>query len=247
MSELDFNRFTESSRMVAIVAPLNCSTEKVAIEINLEFKKNQIERDANIIVTDMVTPDLDADILIIFETDRTNFSDLHHTKVMAMDHPPRKICFVVGFGTDRVKFQQLSIYKIPLLYASFMEIPLNVSLKMYHVDKMQDNMELKGYSRCMEERCPIEEQNYVQSDSINNYTVGIYHISNDLSLKLIRRIMSGGGSATKEIFAYYSEYNHGDFDLVKAEFEMKMEIFKHLKETCNTYVVERNTRLYVVN
>ena len=240
MDDISIKTFLDMYRMSAVVAPLNSNTK----DIGSQIKKQLNER---VILIDEITDNIDADTIIIYETEKTDFSKLHHSHIMSLDHPPLKICIIIGFGTEPKKFSQLRFYDISLVYASFAEVPVSISLKIYPQTEMENNKQLMGYDQCQTEYCTRDKRSYTRGDKFVDLTVGIFHISSNLNIKFIKTIMEAGGEPVKQIFGYYNDKNKTEFENVQYYLEENMFTFNRLKDTANTFIIMKNGILTVVN
>ena len=233
--EKPLNIFTDMYRLCAIVAPLNVSTKKLA-----EFLSHRFERCE---MTDVVSKDINTEVLILYETDRTDFSLLHHSVLMKLKNPPNKIVVVLGFGTKTDKFLELVKYPISLVYALFCEVKTSLTIQLNPISFMADNLALMGANSCENDSCKGKDRSFVDNGQYNDLTAGVLHFSNGLTSKVLRKILITGGN--KRVFGYFDDYNEASFRKVKTDFDESMEIYLRLKSTCNSYLIMEGDNLVV--
>lgn len=227
--------FTDMYRLCVIVAPLNVTTKKLAGFILPRFERCKM--------TDVVTDDIDTDVLIIYETDRTDFTMLHHSVIMSLENPPNKIIVIVGFGIKTQKIQELAIYPVALIYALFCEVQTSLSIQLHPISFMADNLILTGINSCEANSCKKEDRSFVDDGQYSDLTAGVLHFSNSLTMKAIRRILVTGGN--KRIFGYFDDYTESSFRRVKSNFDEDMETYIRLKSTCNSYLIMEGDNLVI--
>lgn len=222
--------FTDMFRLSAIVAPLNVTTKKLAGFLAHRFESCK--------VTDVVDDDFQSDVLILYETKRTDFSMIHHSVIMSMEHPPSKIIIVVGFGTKISKFQELSIYPIALIYGLFCENKTSMTIQLYPISHMADNLILTGSGKC-----DSNSGSFVDNGLYHDISVGTLHFSSGLTIKALKSALVTGGD--KKVFGYFNEYNESHFEKTKEVFEETMQLYRKMRDTCNSYIILEGDELVV--
>jgi len=229
----NLNSFLDMYRFTIVVCPLNVSTEQVAKHV-----KHYIS--GEVIVKNNID-DVSCDTLLIYETDETKLDMLLPGVVQ---NPPKRICLFVGFETHLNQITDLSQFQIPIIFASFCEIQSKLSIKLYPVKSLYNNILLTSSDKCNLEQCNVREfmktgnTDHLDDDSIyvddgNHYnmdTATTLHLVNNVSLKLLKRLMNNGN---KNVYVYYDDFTEVKYRDIIAKYEMLLSEYINLRITCN--------------
>lgn len=234
--EKSLDIFLDMYRFVIIACPLNVTNKQVARHI-----KGYLSGTCHIV--DNIHSDINVDTLIICETKQTNMDDITRDNILSLPNPPKRICIVVGLGTNIRTMIELSDYKIPLLFASFCDIKSNINVKLYPKTSMNNNIMLTSPDLCDENSCKVEEESYI--DDGQHYNINeakIIHLTNSVTLDKLKNIV---GIGEKQVYVYYDNYNKHKYEMIVEEFERILERYMELRITCSLYITLKGSQLFV--
>lgn len=241
MSDKTLSNFFEMFRFSAIIAPINSNKHKLA---NFIGKHSNLKH----VISNIIPDNCNTDLLIIYDSNETNFNDLKMNKILSMSHPPKYITIIIGLGVTLEKLEILKrIPSIGLIYAEFAEITVELKIKLLPISNLKSNLILTGHERCIHEICSHIEKSYISTDHYFDKTLSMFHFTSGISEKTIIDIITGGGETKKEIFIYYDFHNHEILLLLEQKIKDDIEFYEKLKSFCNTKIYNDSNILKITN